>query len=94
MHVTKMLVLGFFFFVIMSVNQVFKGEVIKILDILGYILGLGFVIFGICALCFWGYEIYKIISKSNKKVSYKGTIYFAILAVICGLVLIIMANVI
>lgn len=67
---------------------------IIILDILGYIFGVGFVVFGISAVCFWAYEIYKIMSKSKKKVSYKSTIYFAALAVICGVVLIVMANVI
>ena len=72
----------------------FKKEVIIILNIIGYILGMGFVLFGISAAYFWGYEIYKIISKSEKKVSYKSTIYLAVLAAVCGLSLIVMANVI
>ncbi|WP_227416460.1 hypothetical protein [Streptococcus pneumoniae] len=55
---------------------------------------MGFVVFGISAVYFLGYEIYKIISKSEKKVSYKSTIYLAVLAAICGLILIVMANVI
>ncbi|WP_418129467.1 hypothetical protein RAL98_11335 (plasmid) [Staphylococcus sp. HKU1] len=33
------------------------------LDILGYVFGIGFVVFGISALVLWGNEIYKIISK-------------------------------
>jgi hypothetical protein len=70
----------------------FKEEVIIILNIIGYILGVGFVVFGISAVYFLGYEIYKIISKSEKKVSYKSTIYLAVLAAICGLILIVMAN--
>ncbi|MCE7786062.1 hypothetical protein [Staphylococcus xylosus] len=64
------------------------------LDIIGYVFGIGFVVFGISALVLWLYEIYKIISKSKKKVSYKNTIYFAAAAVVCGLILIILANVI
>ncbi|MDW4184790.1 hypothetical protein BU100_07285 [Staphylococcus xylosus] len=64
------------------------------LDIIGYVFGIGFVVFGISAFVLWLYEIYKIISKSDKKVSYKSTIYFATSAVICGLILIILANVI
>lgn len=70
----------------------FKKEVIIILNIIGYILGVGFVVFGISAVYFLGYEIYKSISKSEKKVSYKSTIYLAILAAMCGLILIVMAN--
>ncbi|MCE4994738.1 hypothetical protein FEZ53_01740 [Staphylococcus xylosus] len=64
------------------------------LDIIGYVFGIGFVVFGISALVLWLYEIYKIISKSKRKVSYKNTIYFAAAAVVCGLILIILANVI
>ncbi|MGW7815287.1 hypothetical protein ACWEVF_05595 [Staphylococcus xylosus] len=64
------------------------------LDIIGYVFGIGFVVFGISALVLWLYEIYKIISKSKKKVSYKNTIYFAAAAVVYGLTLIILANVI
>ncbi|MGW8118743.1 hypothetical protein [Staphylococcus xylosus] len=64
------------------------------LDIIGYVFGIGFVVFGISALVLWLYEIYKIISESKKKVSYKNTIYFAAAAVICDLILIILANVI
>ncbi|MGW7776543.1 hypothetical protein ACWEX6_01830 [Staphylococcus xylosus] len=64
------------------------------LDIIGYVFGIGFVVFGISALILWLYEIYKITSKSKKKVSYKNTIYFAAAAVVCGLTLIILANVI
>lgn len=64
------------------------------LDIIGYVFGIGFVVFGISALVLWLYEIYKIISKSKRKVSYKNTIYFAAAAVICDLILIILANVI
>lgn len=64
-----------------------------ILNILGYVFGIGFIVFGISALVLWGNEIYKIISKSKKKVSYKKSVYFAVIAVICTLALIIMANV-
>ncbi|PHK48648.1 hypothetical protein [Staphylococcus edaphicus] len=63
------------------------------LDILGYVFGIGFVVFGISALVLWLTEIYKIISKSDKKVSYKNSFYFTILAIVCVLPLIIMANV-
>ncbi|MGJ5713571.1 hypothetical protein ACSBRB_10510 [Staphylococcus auricularis] len=63
------------------------------LDILGYVFGIGFVVFGISALVLWGNEIYKIISKSNKRVSYKLSIYCAGIAIICALVLVITANV-
>ncbi|PKI11563.1 hypothetical protein CW743_13255 [Staphylococcus shinii] len=64
------------------------------LDIIGYVLGIGFVVFGISTFVLWLYEIYKIISKSDKKVSYKSCVYFTIIAAICGVTLIIMANVI
>lgn len=63
------------------------------LDILGYVFGIGFIVFGITALVLWGNEIYKIISKSKKRVSYKNSIYSSGVAVICALALIIMANV-
>ncbi|SCU36869.1 Uncharacterised protein [Staphylococcus xylosus] len=59
------------------------GEKTVILNILGYI-------FGISALVIWRGEIYKIISK--KKISYKKNAYFPLMAIICLLVLIIMAN--
>ncbi|HDE6890397.1 TPA: hypothetical protein PDW76_002677 [Staphylococcus aureus] len=64
-----------------------------ILDILGYVFGIGFIVFGISALVLWGNEIYKIISKSNKRVSYKKSIYSAGIAIICVVVLLITANV-
>ncbi|QDW99049.1 hypothetical protein [Staphylococcus agnetis] len=64
-----------------------------LLDILGYILGIGFVVFGICAIGFARYEAYKIISKSNKKVSYKKSVYCGVIAIICSLLLIIIANI-
>ncbi|MCY1570098.1 hypothetical protein NW118_10100 [Staphylococcus pettenkoferi] len=63
------------------------------LDILGYVFGIGFIVFGISALVLWGNEIYKIISKSDKKVSYKKSFYCAGIAIICALVLVITANV-
>ena len=63
------------------------------LDILGYVFGIGFVVFGISALVLWGNEIYKIISKSIKRVSYKQSIYCAGIAIICALVLVIISNV-
>ncbi|WP_210133316.1 hypothetical protein [Staphylococcus sp. GDY8P199P] len=64
-----------------------------ILDILGYVFGIGFIVFGISALVLWGNEIYKIISKSNKRVSYKKSISCAGIAIICVVVLLITANV-
>ncbi|MEX6102848.1 MULTISPECIES: hypothetical protein [Staphylococcaceae] len=64
-----------------------------ILDILGYVFGIGFIVFGISALVLWGNEIYKIISKSNKRVSYKKSTYCAGIAIICVVVLLITANV-
>ncbi|PTF11176.1 hypothetical protein BUY81_07475 [Staphylococcus equorum] len=64
-----------------------------ILDILGYVFGIGFIVFGISALVLWGNEIYKIISNSKKRVSYKSSIYFGGIAVICAFALIIMANI-
>ncbi|WP_415427107.1 hypothetical protein [Staphylococcus borealis] len=63
------------------------------LDILGYVFGIGFIVFGISALVLWGNEIYKMISKSNKRVSYKKSIYCAGIAIICVVVLLITANV-
>lgn len=63
------------------------------LDILGYVFGIGFIIFGISALVLWGNEIYKTISKSAKRVSYKKSVYYAGIAIICALVLVITANV-
>jgi len=64
-----------------------------LLDILGYVFGIGFIVFGITALVLWGNEIYKIISKSDKKVSYKSCVYSVVIAAICGVSLIIMGNV-
>ncbi|WP_114604358.1 hypothetical protein [Staphylococcus sp. EZ-P03] len=63
------------------------------LNILGYVLGIGFVLFGISALVIYGSEIYKVISKSKKKGDYKKSVYFGIMAIICVLVLIIIVNV-
>lgn len=63
-----------------------------LLNILSYVLGIGFVVFGISALYLLGYELYKIFTKSNKKSSVKPSIYSASIAVFFGLVLIIMAN--
>ncbi|PCF80099.1 hypothetical protein B4W69_13030 [Staphylococcus delphini] len=53
--------------------------------LLGYVFGIGFIVFGISALVLWGNEIYKIISKSNKRVSYKKSVLCAVIAVICVL---------
>lgn len=92
LNVTTVLVLYPLFFVSIDINQVLKGGETMILDILGYVFGLGFIVFGISALFFWGSEIYKIINKSKKKVSYKKSIYSAGIAVICALALIVMAN--
>jgi len=89
-----MLVSQLLLFVIIVVKHIQKGAVFMFLDIIGYVFGIGFVVFGISALVLWLYEIYKIISKSKRKVSYKNTIYFAAAAVVCGLILIILANVI
>lgn len=61
-----MLVLQPIFFVIIFVNHIKKGAEIMVLDVLGYVLGIGFIVFGISALILWGNEIYKIISKSDK----------------------------
>lgn len=63
------------------------------LNILGYVLGIGFVLFGISALVIYGSEIYKVISNSKKKGDYKKSVYFGIMAIICVLVLIIIVNV-
>ena len=38
-----------------------------ILDILGYVFGIGFIVFGISALVSCGSEVYKVISKIRKK---------------------------
>lgn len=64
-----------------------------VLDILGYVFGIGFIVFGISALVLWGNEIYKFIRKSNEKVSYKSSLYFSLLAIVCIIALIVMANV-
>jgi len=64
-----------------------------LLDILGYVFGIGFIVFGITALVLWGNEIYKIISNSKENVSYKNSIYSSGVAVTCALALIIMASV-
>ena len=65
-----------------------------ILIILGYVFGIGFVAFGFASLNLWGYEIYKIITKSNKRVRYKTSIYTSAIAVFCAIILIIIANVV
>ncbi|TBW91140.1 hypothetical protein MOV58_12200 (plasmid) [Staphylococcus hominis] len=66
-----------------------------ILNILGYVFGIGFVVFGISAFVLWVSEIYKIISKTKdkKNANYKKSIYCAVIAIICAIALIIMANV-
>lgn len=64
-----------------------------ILDILGYVFGIGFIVFGISALVFCGSEVYKVISKSKEKGNYKKGLYFAGVAIICAIALIIMASV-
>ena len=63
-----------------------------LLNVLGYILGIGFVIFGICSIYYAGYELYKIISKSDKKLSFNKAIIFGILSLVCAIILIIIAN--
>lgn len=63
------------------------------LDVFGYLLGSGFLILGICALYFMSYEMYEVFTKGEKTVSFKGTTYFALGSVFCGVILIIMANV-
>lgn len=63
------------------------------LNILGYVLGIGFIVFGISALVIWLSEIYKVVSKRKKKGHYKLSISFGIVALVCALVLIIIANV-
>lgn len=80
-----------FFFDSIDINKVEGG--INTIDILGYVFGIGFIVFGISALVFWGNEIYKVISKSNKKVSYKASIYCGGVAIICVLFLIVLGNV-
>ncbi len=89
---TKMFFLPVFSLLVFILIKL-KEVNIMILDILGYVFGIGFIVFGISALVLWGNEIYKIISKSNKRVSYKKSIYCAVIAVICAIALIIMANV-
>ena len=42
-----------------------------ILDILGYVFGIGFIVFGISALVSCGSEVYKVISKNKEKGNYK-----------------------
>lgn len=64
-----------------------------ILDILGYVFGIGFIVFGISALVSCRSEVYKVISKSKEKGNYKKSFYFAGMAIICAIALIIMANV-
>ncbi|MGW9965521.1 hypothetical protein [Staphylococcus hominis] len=64
-----------------------------ILSILGYVLGIGFIVFGIAALVNWGSEFYKVVSKSKEKGNYKKSYYFDGLAIICAVALIIMANI-
>ena len=65
------------------------------LDFLGYVFGIGFVVFGIAAVVNLVSEIYKIISKSKdkKNANYKKSIYCGVIAIICAIVLIILANV-
>ena len=63
-----------------------------ILDILGYVFGIGFIVFGISALVSCGSEVYKVISKNKEKGNYK-KFYFAGMAIICAIALIIMASV-
>lgn len=64
-----------------------------ILDILGYVCGIGFVVFGISSFVLWLSEIYKNINKSNKKASYKKSILCGVIAVICVLVLFITVSI-
>ena len=64
-----------------------------ILDILGYVFGIGFIVFGISALVSCGSEVYKDISKNKEKGNYKKSFYFAGMAIICAIALIIMASV-
>ncbi|MGV3066475.1 hypothetical protein [Staphylococcus simulans] len=64
-----------------------------VLDILGYVFGIGFIVFGISALVICGSEVYKVISKGKKKGDYKKSRYFAGMAIICAIALIIMASV-
>lgn len=45
-----MLVLQPIFFVILFVNHIKRGAEIMVLDVLGYVLGIGFIVFGISAL--------------------------------------------
>ncbi|MGZ9614683.1 hypothetical protein [Staphylococcus epidermidis] len=66
-----------------------------ILNIFGYVLGILFIVFGISSLVLFASEIYKIISKSKdkKNANYRKSIYCAVIAIICAIALIIMANV-
>jgi uncharacterized membrane protein len=64
-----------------------------ILSILGYVLGIGVIVFGIVALVNMVSEIYKVVSKSKEKGNYKKSYYPFGLAIICAVALIIMANV-
>ncbi len=45
-----MLVLQPIFFVILFVNHIKREAEIMVLDVLGYVLGIGFIVFGISAL--------------------------------------------
>lgn len=64
-----------------------------ILDILGYIFGIGFIVFGISALVFCGSEVYKVISKSKEKGDYRKSLYFVGMTMMCAIVLIITASI-
>ncbi|UEX90291.1 hypothetical protein [Staphylococcus ratti] len=61
-------------------------------DIFGYILGIWYILFGICAVYFALYGIYKYRNKDEQKKSYKKAYIFAIVALSCALILIILAN--
>ncbi|WP_020006398.1 hypothetical protein [Salinicoccus albus] len=64
-----------------------------LLTILGYIFGIGFIVFGISALALIEYEIYKYITKRTEKINFKSSIYLASVSAFCVAFLIVAANV-
>lgn len=64
-----------------------------VLTILGYVFGIGFVMFGIYALTLWGMLLFGN-EKQRKKSSNKKCISMSVLTIICAVSLIIMANVV
>ncbi|WP_251519252.1 MULTISPECIES: hypothetical protein [Staphylococcus] len=57
------------------------------------LLAIGFLVFGISAMIYMSYEMYKALIKSHKKMNLEPGIYTLLIAAVCGIALLVIMTV-